>query len=73
MISVLVIQVTVAVALIVGISDLLPEFLAHALGIGSPLQSAGAVSSGALQTFLYGLDDLFILIQPDSHGDHILS
>ena len=58
-----------AVALELRISDLLAEFLANALVLFRSFQSAGAVTTGTLQTFLDGLDHFLILIEPNSHGD----
>ena len=58
-----------AVALEGRIRDLLPEFLADALVLLGPLQTAGAVSSGALQAIFYDLDHLLVLIQTHSHAD----
>ena len=49
------------------VSDLLLKFLAHALILFCPLQAAGAIATGALQTVLNYLDDLFIFIQPNCH------
>jgi len=65
--SLLIIEHTVAVAVKIGIRDLLPELLAHALVFFTPLQTAGAVASGLLQTLPDGLDDLGIFIQSNSH------
>jgi hypothetical protein len=56
-----------AVTLIVGIRDLFPEFLADTLILLGTLQTAGAVTAGALQAFLDGSNHFFIFIQPDSH------
>ena len=62
-----------AITLIVGVSDLLPEFLANALVFLGSFQTAGAVATGALQTFLDHLDHFLVIVQTYSHGVHILS
>ena len=56
-----------AVALEIGVSDLLPEFLAHAFVFLGALQTAGAVSTGPFQTLLNGGNDFLIFIQMNSH------
>ena len=55
------------------IGDLLLEFLADALVFLGPLQTAGAVTTGALQAFLDHLDHFLVIVQTYSHGVHILS
>ena len=62
-----------AIALEIGVSNLLPEFLADALVFLGPLQTAGAVAAGALQAFLNHLDHFLVIVQTYSHGVHILS
>ena len=62
-----------AEALVVRIGDLLPEFLADALVVLRPLQTAGAVAAGALETFPDGSHHFLIIIQPNSHVKHFLS
>ena len=52
----------------IGVSYLFPEFLANALVFFRPLQSAGAIATGTLQSLFYGLNHLFIIIQFDSHN-----
>ena len=52
----------------IGVSNLLPEFLADALVFLGPFQTAGAVAAGTLQTFFDHLDHFFIVIQSYSHG-----
>lgn len=58
-----------AETLVIRVSDLLPEFFAHALILLRPLQAAGAVTAGTLQALPDQLDHLCILIQPYSHID----
>ena len=62
-----------AVALEIGIRDLLTEFLANAFVLLGARQTAGAVSAGALESVLDHLDDFLVFIQPNSHMLHILS
>ena len=57
----------------IGVSNLLTEFLTDALIFFGPLQTAGAVATGALQTFLDHLDHFLVIVQTYSHGVHILS
>ena len=56
-----------AVALEIGVCDLLPEFLANALIFLGALESAGAIAAGTLQSVLYGLDNFRIFIESDCH------
>ena len=56
-----------AVALEGGIRDLFSEFLADTLILLSPLQAAGTIASGTLQTVFYDLDHLLVIIQTHSH------
>ena len=65
--SVLIIQVTVAKSLKIWIRDLVPEFLAHTLGILGPLQAAGAIASGPLQALLHGGHNFLVGIQMNCH------
>ena len=62
-----------AITLEIGVGHLLPEFLADALVFLGPFQTAGAVTAGALQTFLDHLDHFLVIVQTYSHGVHILS
>ena len=62
-----------AITLEIGVSHLLPEFLADALVFLGSLQTAGAVATGALQAFLDHLDHFLVIVQTYSHGVHILS
>ena len=64
---VLIIQHTVAIALKIGIRNLLPEFLADALILLCPLQTAGAITAGALQALPDRFHHFLILIQSDCH------
>ena len=57
----------------IGVSNLLPEFLADALVFLGPFQTAGAVAAGALQTLFDHLDHFLVIVQSYSHGGHILS
>ena len=67
------IEHAMAITLKIGVSHLLTEFLADALVFFGPLQTAGAVTTGAFQTFLDHLDHFLVIIQTYSHGVHILS
>jgi len=51
-----------AEALVVGISDLLPELLTYALIVLCPLQSAGAIAACPLETVPDGLDHFLVVI-----------
>ena len=53
------------------IGDLVPEFLAHALGILGPLQAAGAVAPGAFKTLPDGFDNFLIWVQNYFHKMHL--
>ena len=64
---ILVIEHAVAVAGEIGISHLLPEFLADALVILGAFQTAGAIAAGALQAVPDGLNHFFIFIEPNCH------
>ena len=57
-----------AITLEIGVGHLLPEFLADALVFLGPFQTAGAVTAGALQTFLDHLDHFLVIVQTYSHG-----
>ena len=61
------------VSLKVGVRHLLPEFLADALVFLGPLETAGAVAAGALQTIFNHSDNLLVLVQTNCHDFHILS
>ena len=56
-----------AIALEVGVFDLLAELLAHTLGVGGALSAAGAVSARGLQPLLDGFDDLLVFVKCYSH------
>ena len=62
-----------AVTLEVRVGHLLTEFFADALVFLGSFQTAGAVATGALQTFLDHLDHFLVIVQTYSHGVHILS
>ena len=51
----------------VGVSDLLTEFLADALILLCPLQTAGTITAGTLQAIFHDLYHFFVLIQPHCH------
>ena len=51
-----------AVTLEIRVCDLLPKFLADALIFLRPLQAAGAVPAGTLQTVPHGFDNILIFI-----------
>ena len=57
-----------AVALEIGILDLLAEFLAHALIFLGLSYAAGTVAFLLFQPFLDGADDLFVFVQSDLHA-----
>ena len=57
----------------IGVSNLLPEFLADALVFLSSFQATGAVTAGTLQSFFNHLDHFFVIVQTYSHGVHFLS
>ena len=56
-----------AKTLVVGVSDLLTEFLADALVFLGTLQAAGAITTGTLQAIFYGLYYFCIFIESDCH------
>ena len=56
-----------AVTLEIRIRDLLPEFLANALVILAPFQTAGTVTAGALQALLDGCHHFLIFVQTNCH------
>ena len=56
-----------AVALVIRVRNLIPEFLADALVLIASFQTAGAVSAGPLQSVPDDLYHFLILIQPNSH------
>ena len=57
----------------IGVCNLLPEFLTNALVFLGSFQTAGAVTTGALQTFFDHLDHFLVIVQTYSHRVHILS
>ena len=52
----------------IGIFHLLPDLLADALFLLGPLQSAGAVSAGALQTLADHGHHFLVIVQSNCHG-----
>ena len=60
-----------AEALVIGITDLFFELLAHALGVLRPLQAAGAVAPGAFKTLPDGFDNFLIWVQNYFHKMHL--
>ena len=56
-----------AVALEIRVGDLVLKLLTHAPGSLRALQTAGAVSAGALESFPDGVDNLLIGIELDFH------
>ena len=52
----------------IGVFHLLPEFLADALVLLGPLQAAGTVSAGALQTLADHRHHFLVIIQTNSHS-----
>ena len=57
-----------AEALVIGITDLVFELLAHALGV---LQAAGAVAPGAFKPLPDGFDNFLIWVQNYFHKMHL--
>ena len=51
----------------IGVLHLLPEFPADALVLLGPLQAAGTVSAGALQTLADHGHHFLVIVQPNSH------
>ena len=60
-----------AVALEIRIGNLILELLAHTFGRLCALPAAGTVSSGALESFSDGVDNLLIGIELDFHVRHL--
>ena len=52
----------------IGVFHLLPEFLADTLVLLGPLQAAGAVSAGALQTLPDHGHHFLVIVQSNCHG-----
>jgi hypothetical protein len=61
----------VAVALKIGVSDLILKFLTHTSVFLRALPAAGAVAAGALESFPDGVDNLLIGIELDFHVRHL--
>ena len=59
-----IVEHTVTVTVEFGVGDLIPEFLAHALILGRPLQPAGTIATCPLQALPDSLYHFRILIQP---------
>ena len=64
-----VIQHAVAIALEVGVRDLLPELLADALILLRPFQAAGTVATCARQTIFNNLNHFLIFVELHCHHD----
>ena len=62
-----------AIALVAGVGNLLPELFADAFVVFTAFQPAGAVAAGTLQALPDGGNHFLILVQSDSHVQHILS
>ena len=60
-----------AVALKIGVSDLILKFLTHTSVFLRALPAAGAVPAGALESFSDGADNLLIGIELDFHVRHL--
>ena len=60
-----------AVALVIRVGDLILELLTHTFGRLCALPAAGTVSSGALESFPDGIDNLLIGIELDFHVRHL--
>ena len=69
---ILVIEHAVAVAGEIGISHLLPEFLADALVILGALHTAGTIAAGTLQAVPNDLHHFLIFIKTYCHSQHFL-
>ena len=54
-----------------GICNLILELLTHTLGCLCAIPTAGTVSSGALEPFSDGIDNLLIGIELDFHVRHL--
>ncbi len=63
-----IVEHTVAVALEIGICDLLLEFLANAFCVGGGLASARTVTAALTETFFDDADDFSVLIKSYGHG-----
>ena len=59
------------VALVIRVGDLILELLTHTFGRLCALPAAGTVSSGALESFPDGIDNLLIGIELDFHVRHL--
>ena len=59
-----------AISLEIGVSHLFSELAANTLGILVSLQSAGAISTLLLESFLYRFDNVGILVQTNSQNHH---
>lgn len=59
-----------AIALKIGVCDLLTELLAHTLGIGRYLSNARTISATLFETFFHQFYDLLIFIK--SYLSHIV-
>ena len=66
-----VIEHTVAESLEAGICNLILKLLAHTFGRLCALSAAGTVSSGALELFSDGIDNLLIGVELDFHVRHL--
>ena len=60
-----------AVALKIGVGDLILEFLTHTFVFFRALHAAWTVSSGALESFPDGINNLLIGIELDFHVRHL--
>ena len=60
-----------AVALKIGVGDLILKLLAHTFGCLCALPAAVTVSAGALESFPDGIDNLLIGIELDFHVRHL--
>ena len=58
-----------AIALEIRVGDLLTELPADALILLRPLQTAGAVTTGTLQSLFHHLHHFFILVESDCQND----
>ena len=56
------------ISLEIRVGHLLAKFLANALVFLAPLQTAGAITAGALEALFHHVDHFLIFVQPYSHG-----
>ena len=60
-----------AIALEIGISDLIAEFLTHTFIVFRLLQTARTIAVLHLQAFAHAGNDLFVFVQSDCHTNYL--